>query len=104
MKIELFHGRLKRGEQANSESDSARAVQDIDPAAHALNGFGKIEGTAFDEGWPLFGADRLPGDFEQDFGWQGFPENLESASDAHGRRQPGFQVQVAGPALLGAGN
>ena len=43
MQIEFFDGRLKRGEQANGEADAARSMQDVNPAADAVDGPGKVE-------------------------------------------------------------
>src|ERR1051325_7692307 len=95
MEVQRFDGRLERGEQADGQTHAPGALQDINAAAHAVNGAGKVEGMAFEKTRPLLVADKSVGRLGQRPGGQGFAKRAQSAAYAQSRRQPRFEVQIA---------
>src|SRR5262245_23969835 len=70
MEIEFVDGGLKRGKQADRQSDAARRLQNINATAHAVNGPGKIKGATFQEAWPLLCPDQRSGRVDKSPGGQ----------------------------------
>ena len=101
MQVELFDGGLERRQKPDGESDAARGLQDIDAAAHALEGSGQIGGAALEKMRPLGIADDFPREVEQALGRDGFADHAQLAADAHRGRQAALEVQVAGVLLPG---
>ncbi len=96
MQIKFLDGGLEGAQQADGKADTARGLEDVDAAAHATDGPGKVERAALKEVRPFFLTDDPAGHFEQRLGGQRFPAGAQRAADAQRRREPGFQVQVAG--------
>ena len=105
MQVELLDGGLKRGEQPDGEADAARGLQDVDAAAHAVNGLGKIERAPLQKVRPLFVADDGCARISRSkLGRDRFASGAQGAANAQRGRQTGFQMQITGAILLGQAN
>src|SRR5438876_7508435 len=99
MKVKLLDGRLERSEQSDGESAPSRRLQDVDPAAHPLNGAGEVSRSAFQKILPLRFADDVPRPGQQPCGVDRFTDRAQRTADAQREWQPGFQMQIAGALL-----
>src|SRR5262249_40521485 len=103
MEIERFNGGLKGRKQADGEADAARALQNVDATANAGNGAGKVRGTAFEKLRPLL-AENFVREAGENLRCDGFAGGVQGAANAERGGEAGFEVQIAGTLLFGAGN
>src|ERR1044071_6225755 len=92
MQVKFFDRRLKRGQQPNRKTNPASGLQNIYPAANAMNGLGSIERALLQKARPLLFADELPSIFQQHPGGKGLTGSPQRASHTNGRGQAGFQM------------
>src|SRR5205823_2915187 len=88
----------------NGKTNAARAVQNIDAAANALDRFRKIIRPPFEENRPLLMPKEMTGEIEQCFARNRLAGGAQRAADAKGCRQTGFEVKIAGAVRPGAGD
>ena len=96
MQVKLLNGGGEGREQPDGEPDAARGLEDIEPAACAVQGLRAIKGLLFEEARPLLFADDVACHLQQEIGRKRLPSGAQTAANTHGGRQPCFQMQVAG--------
>ena|SRR5947207_2478612 len=104
MEIELIDGGLEGGQEANGEANAARGVQDIYPAADALDCPREVKRAALNKMGPLLIANEVTSDFQKGLGGNWLAQHPEGAAHAQSGGQPRFEVQVAGALVIRAGN
>src|SRR4051812_21290337 len=104
MKIEPFNRGLKGGEEPDGHGAAARGLKYVDAAAHSLNGFRKIDGTALNELRPKFVANHFERHGRESVARKRFSRGLKMRQNAEGRGQTGFQMNIAGAPLTGEAN
>ena len=101
VQVELLDRGLEGGQQSNGETDTPGGLEEVDAAAHAVNGLGKVKRAPFQEARPLFFADKRAGALNEQLRRQRLATCAQGAANAQRQRQSCFQVQVAGPIALG---
>ena len=101
VQVEVVQRGLKGSEQPNGKTHSPGRVEDIDSAANALNGPGKIERASLHKLCPMFRSQHRATKIQQGFARNWLTHGAERASHTHGGRQSRLQMQVAGPLFPG---
>ena len=92
MQIELLNRGLERREQANSKTHTARALQDVNPAADPLNRFGKVKRAACQKARLLLVSNHPMSHLQQVLAGECLAGRAQRATDTQGCRQTRFQM------------
>jgi hypothetical protein len=87
---------VEGGQKADGQADAACCAERVDAAAHALDRPGQICGAALHERVPGLSIQEFLRDREERVARDRLAIRVQLASDPEGRRQPGFEVKVAG--------
>ena len=104
VQVQLFYRGLKRCEQPDGHANASRSLQYIDSASDALNVFGQVIRTTLKEARPGIHANNLLGSLQQILARNGSSKRAQCTSNAYGRRQGRFQMQIARSVRLGRRN
>jgi hypothetical protein len=104
MKVQTLDGRLKSGQQPNGETDPARSLKNVNPAAQSFDAPGEIEGAPLQKLGPIIGPDHFARPFEHDGRRERFAKRPEAAPHPQDSAQPWLQMKVAGALPFGQGN
>src|SRR5215469_7036053 len=103
MQVQCFNGGLKGREQANGKTNAARGLENVDPAADAGNGLGKVRRASLQKLLPLL-AEDFAREARQSLRCNGLAGGAQGAADPQCGRETGFEVQVARALLPCGGN
>ena len=103
MQVQRLQSRLECGQQANRKADAARSVHHVDAAAESFDHFGQIKRSSLQKMRPIFRRDDVARPLQGQRGRHGFADGAQLAAHAQDRRQPRFQMQVAGAFGFGQG-
>ena len=100
MEVEFLDRGLEGSEEANSKTDAASSLKDVEAAPDASDVFGEISGTALEEMLPLIVAKDAAGGVEEILGSDWIANRAQGAANTQRRGKRGFEVEIAGAFLF----